>query len=267
MDPITLLLIIVAFLLFKSGAFATLGLGGGVGGINNPPQGFILPPSPQTSSQYIGQESQAASSAIGGATSALSGLAEEGSKLAGAIPVVGAALQAISSALFAASAKRAKAARDENSAIAAAVPGFDQAIKQVVNAYNTGQLTASQTSQLLDQVMNNYWSEVGPQIQSGRNGCNNGSNCPGSAQPSSPLALATTAPSTYCSGAIGGACCVGCASLQLSVDNINAALAITSQNGQSVTTNIQAVFPSKYGGINRPKYTMVVQRPSSVFSL
>ncbi len=266
MDPITILLIVMAFLLFKGGALSQFGIGQ-PSTYNEPPQGYIVPSSPLVSSSYIGQESQTASSAIGGATKAVSSLVTAGTSLAKAVPIIGAALAAISDALFAASAKRASAARDENGALAAAVPGWDQAVKTVVNAYNTGQITASQTTQLLDQVMGNYWSEVGPHIQSGRNGCSNGSSCPGSAQPSSPLALATTAPSTYCSGSIGAACCVGCASLQLSVDNINAALTITSNNGQAVQTNVQAVFPSKYGGISRPKYTVTVKRPSSVFSL
>jgi hypothetical protein len=113
---------------------------------------------------------------------------------------------------------------------------------------------------LLQTVMANFWSETVPQIQPGRNGCNGGANCPPSVAPNSGSAYATTAPSSYCSGSIGAACCVGCADLQLSIDNMEWAVAHADSTGQPTTAFVQTVYASKYGGVNRPAY-LVTFRP------
>src|SRR5271170_4367794 len=78
------------------------------------------------------------------------------------IPVAGPALAAAATALTkvfqAASAARAKAATSENQAVSAAVPGWDQALAQIVNNYNSGQLSAAGVIQLLTAIMTNYWA-------------------------------------------------------------------------------------------------------------
>jgi hypothetical protein len=99
-------------------------------------------------------------------------------------------------------------------------------------------------------------------IQPGRNGCNNGANCPPSVNPSSDSSTATVAAANYCSGSIGAACCVGCADLALSVSNLQWAVKQVAKTGQPQTAFIQTVFASKYGGANRPAYLVNLTPPA-----
>lgn len=134
--------------------------------------------------------------------------------------------------------------------MAQAVPGWDQAVTQIVNAYNNGQLTAAQVGQAIDAIWQNYWSEVGPQIQPGRNGCQSGQ---------------VTQPSTvsFCGGTTyGAACCVGYDDLKNSNNNMKFAVQQADNTGKPTPAAILAVFASKYGGINRPAYTVTFIRPS-----
>jgi hypothetical protein len=193
-------------------------------------------------------------------------LSSAGSSLAGAVPIVGGVFSAIFGALMAASAKRAAEAKNENAAVAAAVPGYDNGVTQIVAAYCDGQITEAETETLLNQLMVNYWSEVTPQIQPGRNGCSGGTSCPGPANPNSSMNVATTAPRTYCSGSIGAACCVGCSNLQLGVSNMEYAVRQADANGGSVKALIPQVFPSKYGGTARAQYMVIFTKPSAAAS-
>jgi hypothetical protein len=250
---------IAALFVLSKGGVASIGnvfaggaLGSSTGETNVPPQGVAV--------RGTANGNQGTFQAIQTANLALN-----------AIPVVGPALSAVATALTrtfaAASAKRAQQATDENTAVAQAVPGWDSAVTQTVNAYNNGSVSAGQVAQMLAAIMSNYWSEVSPKIQPGRNGCANGASCPSSANMMSSTELATTASRTYCSGSIGAVCCVGCASLQLSIDNMLWAVKMADQTGKPSSATIQAVFPSKYGGFSRPLYTVTFQRSSSGFTL
>jgi len=203
-----------------------------------PPQGTIIAP----------QASNAQTEAT-----AISGV----SKVLNAVPVVGtvlgSAFNAISGNLLAASEQRRKLAINENSAVAAAVPGWDQAMTQIQLAYNNGTITATQAQQLVDAAWSNYWNEVSPVIQPGRNGCQSGS--------------VTQIPSNTCAGSWGAACCVGYANLLKGGQSIKAAIAATENSGKQAIASIPQVFASKYGGINRPGYTLTFIRPSSLFGL
>src|SRR5208282_2230820 len=197
---------------------------------------------------------KALSTSLTGATSSISQ----------SIPIIGAAFSAIASILIAQSQARAKAAQSENTAVAAGVPGWDSAVATVIAEYNTqanGGLSVSQAQALLQTVMGNYWNEVTPQIQSGRNGCRSGANCPPSSNPSSSMSY-NAGGNNYCSGDIGAACCVGCADLQLSMDNINWALLQSAKTGMPQTAFVQVVDASKYGGVNRPAYTVSIVPPA-----
>lgn len=193
--------------------------------------------------------------------------ADKAAQALGFIPVAGPAIagafKAIAGALLQASQKRAKEAVSENSAVAAAVPGWDAGVATIAKAYNNGQIDGDQAKQLLQTNMANYWSEVAPQIQPGRNGCSSGANCPGSKNPNSATSLETTAPSSYCSGSIGASCCVGCASLALSTANMNYAIS-QADAGAPTAATIQAVFKSKYGGVDRSRYTVTFTKPSAI---
>jgi hypothetical protein len=174
------------------------------------------------------------------------------SAVAGALGVVG----GIFSALWSAHEARAKAATSENQAVNAAVAGWDSAMRQINAAYNSGAATPQQCVDAVNRVMQNFWAEVGPMIQSGRNGCSSGMACP---------------PYAGCSGSIGAACCVGCydlegdtkpATLQASDGGFGTPILFgskgtvvaISQGGGVVA--YQAVYGSKYGGVNRPGYNM-----------
>jgi hypothetical protein len=167
---------------------------------------------------------------------------------------IGSALVSVLTAVFfSASAKRAKEAKAENSAVAAALPGWDQAIAGIATGYNAGGLTVAQAQNLLMLQLANYWSEVTPQIQPGRNGCNGGNSCPGSPNPSASN-VTNEGGANYCSGAIGAACCVGCADLNLSTANLMWAVAQADKTKTTQNAFIQTVFGSKYGGVNRAAY-------------
>jgi hypothetical protein len=253
--------IVAAFLIFKSGILSSLNLG--ATGISS---GYVAPPPTVVTAPQAGQIQQEQLVAQGVGTG-ISTATQDLSKVSNLVPVIGPAISAafslLAGSLIAASAARAKAATSENTAVARAVPGWDQAVAQIVAAYNAGNISAVQVDSLLSTIMANYWNEVTPQIQSGRNGCQGGATCPQSVAPNSGSATATTAPSSYCSGDIGAACCVGCADLQLSVDNMEWAVANANKTGQATTAFIQQVFASKYGGANRSSYLVTFVPPIS----
>jgi hypothetical protein len=276
MDPLTLIILAVVFyFLYQSGFLSQFGIGQPP--VSNLAQGagasivnqtattqvaatpVTAAASPVVSTQAIatsGAEIQTATVASTKVASAVASSLGASTSIASAIPVVGAAVAAIASILIAASEKRAAEAKNENSAVAAAVPGWDTAITQIATAFNNGTISYLGAQQLFAQALKNYWSEVTPQIQSGRNGCNGGNSCPGVPNPSSDQNTGTTASSSYCSGNIGAACCVGCADLNLSTDNLNWAVAQAAKTGVQQNAFVQVVFASKYGGVNRPSYNV-----------
>lgn len=188
----------------------------------------------------------------------------------GFVPIVGPALSAAYNAIFgslmAASAKRAAQARNENSAVANEIPQWDAAVDQIATAYNNGSISADEAYQLLacpqtrQQGVNNYpngavwlsyWRVVGPQVQPGRNACQSG-NAPH--QP----------PLTHCSGGYGAGCCVAYDDLDNGQLYVVWAIQQAEQTGQAVTSKmIPTVYGSKYGGINRPGYSITVRKPVS----
>lgn len=250
--------VVVAFLILKSGVLGSVLAGNGAGaGAVAPPPTFRVAAS-DGGAGGLSADAAGISTGLSSATSAFS-------KTSNLVPIIGPAISAafnlIAGSLIAASAKRAKEARDENSAVAAAIPGWDQAVATIVAAFNAGTISAVQVDSLLSTIMQNYWTETGPHIQPGRNGCGTGANCPQSIAPNSGSAYATTAPSSYCSGDIGAACCVGCADLQLSTDNMEWAVMQAQKTGQPTTAFIQQVFASKYGGANRAAYLVTFIPP------
>jgi hypothetical protein len=232
------------FLFSRSGGLTSLT--GQSGQINTPPRGYIVPPALNTTtSQEFGVASSAAQTALSYAQGALQ---TAGSSLAGAIPIVGSAINTLIGFFAAQSAKRASEARDENSAVAQAVPGWDQAVTYIVNAYNAGQISSSGVGQALDAIWQQYWSEVGPVIQPGRNACQSG-------------AVTQQTGVSFCGGAYGAACCVGYDSLKNSNVNMKYAVQQADNSGKPTPASILPVFASKYGGINRPGYTVTFIRP------
>jgi hypothetical protein len=252
MDPITLIILLVlGWFALKGGAFASLGIS-----TNNqpaPPQGFTF--TPVQSQGFTSNQAGQAIQGVNAATSALSGALETGSKLSKAVPIIGGIVDSLISVFSAQSQKRAAQARDENSAVAQAVPGWDANIRQIVSAYNNGQISGAQAKTLINTIWGLYWQEVTPRIQPDRNGCNGGTVD----QPSNV---------SFCGGKqYGAACCVGYDDLKNSNNNMYAAIDLTEKNGQVAPANILPVFASKYGGINRPAYVVTFKRSSSMFKL
>jgi hypothetical protein len=259
MDPLTLIIILgAAYVAYQSGALAQFGVGAPVSAQTGPPV-VVVPPNAQAL-----QASQQTDSAV------VSGVATGLNAIPVAGPAIGAAFKALSSVLLAASAARAKAATSENAAVAAAIPGWDTAVGQIAAAYNNGSITYTQAQQLFVTTIQNYWAEMQGKIQSGRNGCNYGANCPPVPSPTAANSFNDTAGqvyqagggANYCSGSIGAACCVGCADLVLSVSNLQWAVAQAAKTGNPSSAFIQTVFASKYGGANRPSYQVTFTPPA-----
>jgi hypothetical protein len=180
------------------------------------------------------------------------------------IPVVGPAVAAVYSAvagaLVAASKKRAQEAVNENQAVDAAIPPWDAAIVQTLGLYANGSITYAQLSQLLGTpktdtyyqtgiglCWNNYWSEVGPQVQPGRNGCKSGS------------VVATT---SFCGGSYGAGCCIAYDDMDNSLYAIFQALQQSiAQPGVPITAKVLPIAASKYSTFSRGAYTVQVITP------
>jgi len=166
------------------------------------------------------------------------------------------ALVGIFASLWSAHEQRLKAATQENTAVNAGVSGFDQAVQTINSAYNNDSATPAECVAALQQVMANYWAEVTPVIQSGRNGCAGGAACPSPTQPGPNAAAGGyygvgSIGNTYCSGDEGAACCVGCVDLAPSIQNCIKAI----QNGGG-NAAIYAVGASSYGTVARPTYIL-----------
>jgi hypothetical protein len=206
MDPITIgIIAVIGYFLYSRGGLASVGLSvPSSTGVVAPPSGVVI-----QGSGTLDAAQQNEFAVVQASNTALN-----------AIPVVGPAVAAVAnvltSSLKAASAARAKQATTENAAVALAVPGWDQAIAQIVAAYNNGGLSASQTVTLT--------------------------------QPSGV---------SFCGGTTyGAACCVGYDDLKNSNNNMVYAVNQAANTGKPTPAVILAVFASKYGGINRPQYTV-----------
>jgi hypothetical protein len=168
---------------------------------------------------------------------------------------------------MAASAKRAAQAKNENHAVAMAVPGWDADVASTVANYNQGKFTLNDVQRILGVpqgndpnvpsvqgvLWTNYWNEVGPQVQPDRNGCHSGDDT----QPSN---------KSWCGGKTYGAgCCVAYDNLKnSSLYALRAAAQAEAQPGRAVTSQqFPTIYASKYGGINRPGYSVTFQKPAS----
>jgi hypothetical protein len=171
--------------------------------------------------------------------------------VAGPIGAAVGAIIGIVAGLMAAHELRVKQAKNENAAVNLGVPGFDQGLHQLQQAYKAGTISANEVQQGISVLLQNFWAEVAPNIQPGRNGCNNGSSCPPdtSAQGRQP-----------CQGNIGAACCVGCYPLTESITNPDGVLAAlagqSTSKGGPFTAQIMAVGASKYGTSYRAPYSL-----------
>jgi len=194
--------------------------------------------------------STAAPLAAVGTTAGLEAFAVAGTSVAGPIGAAVGAIVGIIGGLMAAHDLRVKQAKNENAAVNLGVPGYDQGLRQLQQAYKAGTISAADVQQGISVLLQNFWQEVAPNIQPGRNGCNNGTTCPPDTSPSR----------QPCQGNIGAACCVGCYPLTESITNPDGVLAAlagqSTSTGGPHTAQIMAVGASKYGTSYRAPYSL-----------
>lgn len=194
-------------------------------------------------------------------TSAAAGSGAAYGAWAGPIGAAAGAIIGLIAGFMAGHALRKKQAQNENAAVNLGVQGFDQGLRQLQQAYRAGQISAADVQQGISVLLNNFWQEVAPNIQPGRNGCNTGASCPADTSASG---------KQPCTGNIGAACCVGCFPLTESVTGPTGVLAALS--GQSSSTKgpfvaeILAVGGSKYGTSARGAYTLDFTPPATAAS-
>jgi hypothetical protein len=176
-------------------------------------------------------------------------------------PAVG-ALSSLLGGLLGGMQRRAKQATDENTAENIAVAGFDSDLKTIQQAVNNGQVTPDQAVQAVSVARSNFWNTMTPHIQPGRNGCSSGASCVKDTSPNNTGDLTGGAiqyEKGYCTGNIGGTCCIGCGSIQKSIDNVLAVL-----NAGGGTADIITVYGnSKYGSGTRQGYTLTFSHMST----
>jgi hypothetical protein len=285
-----LALIGIALLAYKSGAFAAFGISPPIGASTNGiPSGLqsnvsisapqpIQPVLPGGRFNAFGVGGGPGSGGSGGASILSGGLIQgnvaapgaagveaafgnslaasgQGFATGGPIGAVVAGVSSLISGLAQGHKIRMQQATDENSAMNLGVQGYDQSLQAINAAYVARQINAVEAIQLVQTVMQNYWAEVTPHIQPGRNGCQGGSSCP-----------PWPASGNGCSGSIGAACCVGCYDLAGGPEPANfsgygtmyfgimGTIAVLQQGGGTVY--YQPVVGSKYGGRQRNAYTL-----------
>jgi hypothetical protein len=266
---------IVAFLLLaKTNILGSLGASQTIAAVQNP--NTTSPTyTPANANQQLAivdsaitQEGQLASTANTTATAALTAIGIAG-QAASAIPVVGAAVSAVISIFVAASKKRAQEASSENQAVDAAIPPWDALVQQCAQMLNSGSMTPQEAGVILGTprtaqnfgipagvAWQRFWQEVGPQVQPGRNGCQNGSVTQGGI--------------SFCGGkTYGAACCIAYDDLDNSMGNPNlpsdcffsALKKATAQPGTTFTATILGIYPSKYSTFSRPSYQVQITIP------
>jgi hypothetical protein len=168
-------------------------------------------------------------------------------------PIAIKSITGIFSKIFGGMALRAKQAQNENQALQQVVQGFDQAILQLQQQYNSGQLTQQQALAEIYSADQWVWQSITPAIQPNRNGCESGQNCPPQVTPG----YIKCGPAQGGSITIGASCCVGCGPIKTAIENIIAV--IEAGGGVAV---IPAIGGDKYGLQTRQKYSLTFKAPA-----
>jgi len=198
-----------------------------------------------TAAQVVGATAPIAAVAT---TAAISSFTAAGS-IAGPIGAGVGAIVGLIAGFMAGHELRKKQAQNENAAVNLGVPGYDQGLRQLQQAYKAGTISATDVQQGVSVLLQNFWQEVAPNIQPGRNGCSSGATCPTEIPGKQP-----------CQGNIGAACCVGCYPLTQSITNPDGVLAAlagqSTSKGGPFTAQIMAIGASSYGTSYRAPYSL-----------
>jgi hypothetical protein len=167
------------------------------------------------------------------------------------------ALVGVIAGLFAASAARAKGAKEENAAVNAYLPAFDQGLQQIFAAANSGQITGAQGAQLVPSLLQQWWAAMAqfrglPGVADNSGG---GASC------GSYVSGSTTrcSPGHPCSKSCTAGCCVGCNDLWPSA--LDAIRILNSPTGGTFTTC--TVYGSGYGATQRNGYSLTYTPPAA----
>jgi hypothetical protein len=169
------------------------------------------------------------------------------------------ALVGVITSLFAASAARAKGAKEENTAINVYLPVWDQGMQAIFAAANNGTATPAECISALQTLMQQWWQAAAqfhglPGVADASNG---GSNC-GAYTPGVTTACTPTG-GPGCDSSCTAFCCIGCHDLMPSA--AYAAYLFGLPQGGSL--NVCTVYASKYGASQRAQYTVTYTPPAA----
>jgi hypothetical protein len=288
------LIIVVVYLLKSSGLLPGSGIAGipGTSTASGTAAPIVIPAQPGVTNSTLAANfattTAVTQASVGVGTQAASTIAKTLGAAApalNAIPVIGAAFAALTSILLAESKKRAQEAVNENQAVDAAIPAWDAAIQQCVQLFNSGQITLTQLGQVIGtprtqkyfgvpvgMLWNNFWTEVGPQVQPGRNGCKSGTvTQPGDSS-------STPQGTSFCTGSYGAGCCIAYGDMDNSMGNPNNGLCKGNTPGQlcviqaaqmaaknpniAFTAVVLPIYSSKYSTYARGSYQVTLCAPA-----
>lgn len=164
------------------------------------------------------------------------------------------AISSLVSGLFKASAVRAAGAKDENAALNAMIPAFDQAVAQVVAQANSGQISPADAIAAMQAMGQQFWQAMSAH-----------QNKPGQAMSVQCLPISVgpgTKPCAYTAAPCVGSktctagCCIGCNVIDSIIDQAIYAF----QNGGGTITGC-VIIANKYGLQGRPQYVLNYSAP------
>lgn len=174
--------------------------------------------------------------------------------ISSAIGIIG----SIGGALLAAHTARLKAAQSENAAVATIIAPYDADIRNIVNAYNSGQATAAQCVAALQQMDQNIVAYLKSGVKASGTAWSDATGSQGK-----------------CDKTCTAGCCVYYGDLGPPLSLLQIAMGgggnslwqqndprFSEQPGGYVIT-VPQVFASKYGGTNRPSYTLQVLKKAT----
>ena len=174
------------------------------------------------------------------------------------VPVVVKAFSSVTSLLLGAHIARLKAAQSENAALATIIDPYDQDVKYIVSAYNSGQATAAQCIQALQTIDAKVYAYLKGGVQKSGTAWSDASGMAGK-----------------CDKTCTAGCCVYFGDLGPPLSLLQIAMGgagskwgkndprFSEQPGGYVIT-VPQVFASKYGGVNRPSYTLSVLKRATL---
>lgn len=167
---------------------------------------------------------------------------------AGPIGAAVAAISAIALALLKAHQQRLTDAKNENAAVDQWLPVFDSFVTSVVNAYNSGQISASDAAQISQQFDQTLYSKFRSFVGQPGTAWNDQSGMAGK-----------------CDKTCTVGCCVYFGDLGPVLNNISYVLGFPTGkwgqgdpriNGHTIT--VPQIFPSKYSSYSRAQYTVTL---------